>query len=127
MKRKEAPRHLDHLSLGALGETLACNYLKKRNYAIIERNFRCKSGEVDIIARKGDTIVFVEVKTQYSHVKIRAERKVDARKQRKLKQLARYYKKVHLHSDSPCRIDVIIVCVNSQNRLERLKHYERAV
>jgi putative endonuclease len=51
-------------TLGQRGETIAAAYLKGRKFTIIERNFRCKAGEVDIIARDGNSIVFVEVKTR---------------------------------------------------------------
>jgi putative endonuclease len=47
---------------GAAGEELACRHLRKRGFAILERNYRCRSGEVDIVAREGATTVFVEVK-----------------------------------------------------------------
>lgn len=52
---------------GNYGETLACNYLKKLGYKILERNFRIRGGEVDIVCRDKDYLVFVEVKTRYSH------------------------------------------------------------
>jgi putative endonuclease len=55
---------LDNKTLGARGEEIAAAYLKGRKFTIIERNFRCKGGEVDIIARDGKTLVFVEVKTR---------------------------------------------------------------
>jgi len=55
---------MDNKSLGARGEEIAAAYLKGRKFTIVERNFRCKAGEVDIIARDGKTLVFVEVKTR---------------------------------------------------------------
>jgi len=55
---------MDNKSLGERGEELAAIYLKGRKFTIVERNFRCKAGEVDIIARDGKTLVFVEVKTR---------------------------------------------------------------
>jgi putative endonuclease len=58
------PRTLDNKTLGERGETIAAAYLKGRKFTIVERNFRCKAGEVDIIARDGNSIVFVEVKTR---------------------------------------------------------------
>ena len=51
---------------GACGEDAACSFLKKKKYKIIERNFRCSGGEIDIIAQKGEDLVFVEVKTRAS-------------------------------------------------------------
>ena len=55
---------LDNKGLGERGEEIAAAYLKGRKFTIVERNFRCKAGEVDIIAREGKTLVFVEVKTR---------------------------------------------------------------
>ena len=52
---------------GNLGEDLACEYLKRNDYKILGRNFRIRGGEVDIVAEDGVTLVFVEVKTRYSH------------------------------------------------------------
>lgn len=52
---------------GNYGEDLACEYLKKQGYKIIERNFRIRGGEIDIVAKDGETLVFVEVKTRWSH------------------------------------------------------------
>ena len=55
---------MDNKTLGARGEDIAAAYLKGQKFTIVERNFRCKGGEVDIIARDGKTLVFVEVKTR---------------------------------------------------------------
>lgn len=54
-------------STGSQGENLACEYLKKQGYEIIERNFRIRGGEIDIVAQDEEYLVFVEVKTRYSH------------------------------------------------------------
>ena len=54
----------DRRTLGARGEAIAATYLLGKRFAIVEKNFRCKGGEVDIIAREGSTFVFVEVKTR---------------------------------------------------------------
>jgi putative endonuclease len=55
-----------HVKTGKHGEDLACDYLQKRGYTIIERNYRCGRNEIDIIAQKGSMISFVEVKTRHS-------------------------------------------------------------
>lgn len=54
-------------AVGNYGEDLACRFLKKNGYRILERNYRIRGGEIDIVARAGDTLVFIEVKTRYSH------------------------------------------------------------
>lgn len=55
------------VNIGNQGENLACEYLKKQGYKILERNYRIRGGEIDIVARDGQYLVFVEVKTRYSH------------------------------------------------------------
>lgn len=52
---------------GSHGEEIACQYLKKQGYQILERNYRIRGGEIDIVAREGQTLVFVEVKTRWSY------------------------------------------------------------
>ena len=52
---------------GDLGEQTGCEFLRKQGYKILERNFRIKGGEIDIVAREGKVLVFVEVKTRWSH------------------------------------------------------------
>lgn len=55
------------INIGNQGESLACEYLKKQGYKILERNYRIRGGEIDIVARDKDYLVFVEVKTRSSH------------------------------------------------------------
>lgn len=52
---------------GNYGEYLACEYLKEQGYKILERNYRIQGGEIDIVAKDGETLVFIEVKTRWSH------------------------------------------------------------
>ncbi len=55
------------ITIGNKGEDLACKYLQKQGYKILERNYRIRGGEIDVVAKDKDTLVFVEVKTRYSH------------------------------------------------------------
>ena len=55
------------ITIGNKGEDLACKFLKKNGYKILERNYRIRGGEIDIVAKDRDTLVFIEVKTRYSH------------------------------------------------------------
>jgi len=126
-KRPEKAGHLDRKSLGKMGEDIACRYLRRNNYAILERNYRCRMGEVDIIAQKGDKVVFVEVKSQYEHVNIPILKKVGPHKQKKLAALANYYRRIRLPEDTPCRIDVITVIIDAGNHVRSIDHYENAV
>ena len=118
---------LDHISLGKLGEDFAVQHLKEKNYGIIERNYTCRFGELDIVARDKNVTVFAEVKSQYSYVSVKPERKIDFRKRKKLCSLARYYKKSKLNKNASCRIDVIIVYISRDNRVFDIKHYPNAL
>lgn len=58
---------MDNSNIGRYGEDLACQFLKRQGYKILQRNYRIRGGEIDIVAREGDCLVFVEVKTRSSH------------------------------------------------------------
>ena len=78
-------------TLGALGEEMAAEVLKSRGYYILRRNYTCPYGEVDIIAVKDRVLAFIEVKTRASRVYGRPIEAVDKRKQRHIKNAARYF------------------------------------
>ena len=96
-------------SLGISGENLACAELRRRGYAIVERRYRTRLGEIDIIAKDGNTIVFVEVKARLSDDFGGAAAAVTAWKQRRVARMAMdYLSRHHLH-ECPCRFDVIAI------------------
>ncbi|MBN2428535.1 MAG: YraN family protein [Deltaproteobacteria bacterium] len=78
-------------TLGRWGEDLAVDFLKKRGMKILERNFRCPAGEIDIIARCGKHIIFVEVKTRKSEMFGTPQEAVNLRKQRQIIRAAQWY------------------------------------
>ena len=119
--------HVERKAVGQMGEEAAVRHLVRKGYKILARNYRTRLGEIDIIAREGDTVVFVEVKSQYEHVQIRVERKVDGRKQAKLQQLAQYYRRKWLSPETRCRIDVITVIITAENTPKQLRHHKRAI
>jgi len=95
---------------GIRGEDLAVTYLKKKGYKVIERNYRCQWGEIDLIAREGDTLVFVEIKSRTSSGFGLPQDAVDRFKQEKLVQVARAYMAEHrLTEDISMRFDVVAV------------------
>ena len=99
--------------LGKTGEDLACAELEKRGYAIVARRYRRRGGELDIVARDGPTLVFVEVKARDGHAFGDAAEAVTAFKRRRITQLARdYMTRQHL-SECPCRFDVVSIHVES--------------
>ena len=98
---------LARLSLGKEGEDLACRELRRRGYAVLARRYRTRFGEIDIIARDGDTLVFVEVKTRRSGRFGGAVAAVHVRKQRRLINMARSYLMGRRAAELPCRFDVV--------------------
>jgi len=94
-----------------LGENLACAALKLRGYAIIATRYRTRLGEIDIVARDGDTTVFVEVKSRAGDEFGGAAAAVTAWKQRKVTLMAMDYVARHRLENTPCRFDVVTVDV----------------
>ena len=94
---------------GQRGEDIAWEYLKKRGYKILERNYRCRYGEIDLVAKDGETIVFVEVKSRRSAAFGEPEESVGPAKQKKISTVALcYLEEKHLH-DRPARFDVVSI------------------
>ncbi|MDP2755022.1 MAG: YraN family protein [Nitrospirota bacterium] len=108
--------------LGSEGEDLAVRFLQKKGYRIIARNYKTPVGEIDIIARDGDTIVFIEVKTRTDISFGYPFEAVNKRKRQKLKNLALLYLK-RQGKESPVRFDVLsIFCMdNGKKDIEHIK------
>jgi len=99
--------------LGKLGEDLACIELQRRGYAILARRYRTRSGEIDIIARDGETTVFVEVKARDGDRCGDGADAVTPWKQRRVANMAVDYLSRHRLHDRPCRFDVVAVDVST--------------
>ncbi|MFO7839971.1 MAG: YraN family protein [Desulfosalsimonadaceae bacterium] len=95
--------------LGQTGESLALKYLLKRGYKLLESNYRNRIGEIDIIARDGDTLVFVEVKTRRSERYGSPRLAVTPHKQKKISRTALAYLKYTGQMDCKARFDVVFV------------------
>ncbi len=100
---------LERLSLGKQGEELAAAELKKLKFKILERNYKCRVGEIDIIARERDTLVFVEVKTRATADFGGPAAAVTIHKQRQLSRAALTYLSQKKLTDIPARFDVVTV------------------
>jgi putative endonuclease len=100
-------------SLGKIGEDLACLELKRRGYAILARRYRRRGGELDIVAKDGSTIVFVEVKARESDIFGRGVEAVTATKRRRIVRIALDYLARHGMTESPCRFDVVSIRMGS--------------
>jgi putative endonuclease len=98
---------LGNRELGLEGEEMACAFLRRRGYRILKRNFRSPFGEVDIIASKGGSLVFCEVKARTSGDMEIALEAVDHKRQGRLARAASYYLSCESGSEYLCRFDVI--------------------
>jgi putative endonuclease len=110
---------------GRQGEELAATYLVERGYTIVQRNWRCPLGELDIIAEAQQTLVFVEVRTRRSHRFGLAEESITPAKQARLIELAQSYLQAAVGPDRSWRIDVITIQWEAGR--PRLNHLENAV
>jgi len=97
---------------GERGENLAVWYLKQNGYKIIEQNYRSRMGEIDIIAKDGKTIVFVEVKSRRSIRYGSPKWAVTPKKQRKISMVALHYLKATQQTDTKARFDVVAITSN---------------
>ena len=109
--------------LGAEGERAAEKFLRRQRYTIVERNYRCASGEVDLIALDHATVVFVEVKTRTQPGFGSPFEAVDARKQRQIQRAAQHYLTKNRLHDRDARFDVVGVWwEDGQPRCELIKN-----
>jgi putative endonuclease len=92
---------------GRAAEELAARFLERQGLAIVARNYRCRAGEIDLVARDGDTLAFVEVRLRGSEAFGGARASVDAAKQRRILEAARHY--LARRPEQPCRCDVVVL------------------
>ncbi len=118
MKRRET---------GIRGEKLAKDFLKKRGYRILETNYRCPEGEIDIIARHKDSLVFIEVRTKTSLEFGSPEESITPAKRERLRTTASRYRQTHNDLPLLWRIDVVAVELNQKGKLTRIELIENAV
>lgn len=112
---------------GQLGEQLACRLLEESGYAILERNWRCRTGELDIVAEQEGVLIFIEVRTRKSVNRFGTPAEsVERRKQSRIRQIARVYMTMNSFHEKPVRFDVITVMLERDNSLQRIEHYENA-
>jgi len=99
--------------LGKRGEDIAIKFLKEKGYKIIERNYRCPMGEVDVVAEDKETLVFVEVKTRTSTNFGLPEEAISYRKKQHLSRIASFYLIYHKIKEANCRFDVVSILMES--------------
>ncbi|MBM3121974.1 MAG: YraN family protein [Chloroflexi bacterium] len=114
-------------SLGAWGEARAREHLLAQGYTLLASNWRCREGELDLVAEIEGTLVFVEVKTRRSTAYGRPEEAISARKARHLVQAALSYLEASQVADRDWRVDVIAITAARGPRLVQLEHFVDAL
>jgi len=123
MTEPVAPRR----RLGNWGEGVAAVQLEAEGYAIVARNWRCAAGEIDLVARDGETLVFVEVKTRRGRAYGAPEEALTPRKAQKLLQLGAQYVYENALGDINWRIDLVAIELDTRGLLLRCDHVRNAV
>ena len=111
--------------IGKLGEDIAVNYLKQKGYKILDRNFECRQGELDIIALDKNEIVFIEVKARTSNRYGTPSEAVNKIKQKHMLQTIKYYLYIRNLSGEFVRIDVIEVYI--KDNVYKVNHIKQAL
>jgi putative endonuclease len=112
---------------GILGEKLAKDFLKKRGHRILETNYRCPQGEIDIVAKHKDSLVFIEVRAKKSLEFGSPEESITAAKRERMKATAARYRQTHNNLPPLWRIDVVAVELDQNGKLSRIELIENAV
>jgi len=118
---------MDRQEVGKLGEKAARKFLKKRGYRVRETGFRCRHGEIDIIAQKKDYLVFVEVRTKSSLDFGTPEESITQAKKERLIASALTYTTTHQKLPSLWRIDFVAVELDDKGKTKRIELIENAV
>jgi len=106
---------------------MAVGFLQKQGYTILQNNYRCPEGEIDIVARWKDCLIFVEVRTKRSTAFGSPEESITPAKMDKLRRVAAHYRQTHEGIPDSWRIDVVAVELDRQNRPWRIELIENAV
>jgi len=111
---------------GRQGEEIAADYLKSKGYRILKRNYRCRLGEIDLIAVDRDQLVFVEVRAKSSDRYGLAQESIGNQKKARLRRLAAYYLQAEGQTGRNCRFDAVAVQFDREGKLVEVEHIEDA-
>lgn len=114
-------------SMGRIGESIAAAYLRNKGYFILERNWRTPYGEIDLIARQSDAIVFVEVKTRASTSLGPPEISITPRKEQHMRAAAEYYIQQYPDLSNDWRIDLITIQFQANDNPALIDHFENVL
>ena len=112
---------------GILGEKLAKDFLRKRGYRVLETNYRCPQGEIDIVARHKDSLVFIEVRAKKSLEFGSPEESITPVKRERMRATAYHYRQNHEDLPPLWRIDVVAVELDQKGKPARIELIENAV
>ncbi|MDP2720053.1 MAG: YraN family protein [Dehalococcoidia bacterium] len=126
-KSPNPPVTLTKKEVGAYGEELARKYLEKNGYRVLETNYRCPLGEIDIVALHKKELVFIEVRTKSGTSFGSPEESVTRAKKEKLASLAYYYLQHHSRLPSSWRIDMVPVELDGEGKVKRIEIIENAL
>ena len=118
---------MNRKEVGAIGEKLARNFLKKKGYRIHETNFRCREGEIDIVAERKDYLVFIEVRTKTSSNFGNPEESVTYTKKEKVVASALAYLNSHQNLPPQWRIDFVAIELDQEGKATRIEIIENAI
>ena len=114
-------------SLGRMGESIAGAFLKNKGYTLLERNWRTPYGEIDLVVKNNETIIFVEVKTRASTSLGPPEISITARKAEHMHDAAEYYIQQHPELTNDWRIDVVTIQLQPKNKPALIDHFENVL
>lgn len=112
--------------IGSYGEDIAVDYLKGKNYTLLSRNFRNRHGEIDLICKNSEIIIFIEVKSRYSYHFGLPRESVTYFKQKQIICIAKYFLYKYKLLEYNCRFDVIEVYFNKNNNSYFVEHIKDA-
>lgn len=111
--------------IGHLGEKIAARYLQEKGYQVVQRNYRCSLGEIDLVVEDGSDLVFVEVRTKQQPCLFKPEESITRQKTVRLIRLGEQYM-ASGNQQRSWRIDVIAVELDHQGNLARIEHFRDA-
>jgi len=112
-----------HLRLGSKGEKIAARLLRNKNYTILCRNFKVKSGEIDLVARDGENLVFIEVKTRRATTRSRPAEGLSSRQKKRIYHAAQNYLRQIDNPNLIYRFDLIEIIL-SRFKIHEIRHWE---
>ncbi len=115
---------MDNRNVGQSGEKIAANYLQKKGYKILHKNFHTHWGEIDIIAEKNNKLCFIEVKTRINTSYGQPYEAVTDRKVQHLMRPINYFLLQKKYKDYKLSLDVVSIILNANKTINEIKHFE---